>query len=70
MRGEKKTKKSIKFQLLTIHSAVEMEIEEGDYHNLFVGSNKDPYLQIKVVSPGVVQLIVNPAKFPNFERTR
>lgn len=61
-----KEKSKIKFQLLTIHSAVEFEIEEGDYHNLFVGSNSDPYLQIKVVSPDTVQLVVNPAKFPNF----
>jgi hypothetical protein len=67
MSSTNKKKKSIKFQLLTIHSAVEFEIEEEDYHNLFVGSNKDPYLQIKVVSPDVVQLIVNPAKFPNFK---
>lgn len=62
-----KNKKTIRFQLITVHSAVEMEIEQGDYHNLFVGNNPEPYLQIKVVEPDLVQLVVNPAKFPGYK---
>ena len=60
-------KKTIKFQLITVKSAVEMEIEVGDSNQLFVGKNPEPYIEIKVVDENTVQLIVNPAKFPNYQ---
>lgn len=64
---EKEQKKTIKFQLVTLKATVEFEIEEGDYHNILIGSNPNPPLQIAVIENGVVRIIVNPYKFPGYK---